>query len=63
MACTYFKEDAEKAFIAESEDGLRWRKRNGGEPVFTASVGTGQLPLKRIVHFSTALLAGFFCFH
>lgn len=40
---TYFKEDAEKAFIAESEDGLCWRERNGGEPVFTASVGTGQL--------------------
>ena len=40
---SYFKEDSESLFLAESTDGLNWTERNNGRPVFASSVGTRQI--------------------
>lgn len=40
---SYFKEEQEKLFLAESADGLIWTERNGGRPLLTSPVGTGQI--------------------
>ncbi|MEK3787846.1 glycoside hydrolase family 43 protein [Paenibacillus sp. FSL K6-1230] len=40
---SYFKEEAESLFLAESVDGLSWTERNGGLPILTSSIGTGQI--------------------
>ncbi|MGZ7441084.1 glycoside hydrolase family 43 protein [Paenibacillus sp. TH7-28] len=40
---SYFKEDAENLFLAESTDGLTWTERNGGRPLLISPIGTGQI--------------------
>lgn len=40
---SYFKEEQESLFLAMSEDGYEWEELNGGHPVYSSSVGTGQM--------------------
>ncbi|NMO97127.1 glycoside hydrolase family 43 protein [Paenibacillus lemnae] len=40
---SYFKKEAEQFFLAESEDGLHWKERNGGLPQHVSGVGTGSI--------------------
>ncbi|MFP4977790.1 glycoside hydrolase family 43 protein [Paenibacillus sp. CN-4] len=40
---SYFKEDAEHFFLAESKDGLHWSEKNGGLPLHKSGVGTGRI--------------------
>ncbi|WP_338541857.1 glycoside hydrolase family 43 protein [Paenibacillus tundrae] len=40
---SYFKEDAEDFFLAESPDGVMWTERNNGCAILTSSVGSRQI--------------------
>lgn len=40
---SYFKEDGEHLYLAQSEDGYNWTEQYGGEPVYSSGLGSAQI--------------------